>query len=253
MSNYINENLLSSEPLRKQRDAAKSLVTKWDRTGLLEGIDGEFEKSTMAQLLENQARQLISEASTTSPSAGSVGSGFKGDEEWSGVALPLVRRIFGSLAAQDFVSVQPMNLPSGLVFYLDFQHKNARMGFTANESVMGKTGPFSPSGSSAPFGEQGFYGAGRYGYTAATGSAIGIQFTTGSIASMSDINYDGDISGSGLYKITGSLGAADSDKLSVRAWSITGSTSVNVLDKALPQYTSIAGADGNGVVAEHAG
>ena len=45
-----------------------------------------------------------------------------GSEEWSGVALPLVRRIFGEIAAQDFVSVQPMNLPSGLVFYLDFKY-----------------------------------------------------------------------------------------------------------------------------------
>ena len=131
MSNYINENLLSSKPLVKQKDNAKALVVKWERTGLLDGLDDDWGKSSMAQLLENQARQLIKEApSTTSPSAGSVGSGFKGDEEWSGVALPLVRRIFGEIAAQDFVSVQPMNLPSGLVFYLDFQYGNARGGMT---------------------------------------------------------------------------------------------------------------------------
>ena len=169
MSNYINENLLSSQPLAKQKDNAKALVVKWERTGLLDGLDDDWGKSSMAQLLENQARQLIKEApSTTSPSAGSVGSGFKGDEEWSGVALPLVRRIFGEIAAQDFVSVQPMNLPSGLVFYLDFQYGNARSGMTKGSSLMGKTGPFSPSGSEAPFGKDGLYGAGRYGYTAAT-------------------------------------------------------------------------------------
>ena len=88
MSNYINENLLSAKPLARQRDAAKSLVAKWDRTGLLDGLDDDWSKSSMAQLLENQARQLIKEApSSTSPSAGSVGSGFKGDEEWSGVEI----------------------------------------------------------------------------------------------------------------------------------------------------------------------
>ena len=37
-SNYINENLLSAKPLRRQRDEAKSLVAKWDRTGLLDGL-----------------------------------------------------------------------------------------------------------------------------------------------------------------------------------------------------------------------
>jgi hypothetical protein len=38
----------------------------------------------------------------------------QGSEEWAGVALPLVRRIFAEFAAKEFVSVQPMNLPSGL-------------------------------------------------------------------------------------------------------------------------------------------
>jgi hypothetical protein len=34
----------------------------------------------------------------------------------------LVRKVFGSLSSKEFVSVQPMNLPSGLVFFLDFQY-----------------------------------------------------------------------------------------------------------------------------------
>ena len=51
-------------------------------------------KDTEWQSLENQAGQLIQEASVT---------GGQNAEEWSGVALPLVRRIFGELAAQDFV------------------------------------------------------------------------------------------------------------------------------------------------------
>ena len=81
----------------------------------------------MAVMLENQARQLIQENSATGGGAGGA-SVAAGSEEWSGVALPLVRRIFGEIAAQDFVSVQPMNLPSGLVFYLDFKYgKNAAL------------------------------------------------------------------------------------------------------------------------------
>ena len=92
----------------------RKLVGKWEPTGLLDDIDDSTKKQGMAVLLENQATQLIKEASAT----GTGGN----KEEWSGVALPLVRRIFGELSAQEFVSVQPMNLPSGLIFFLDFKY-----------------------------------------------------------------------------------------------------------------------------------
>ena len=111
----------------------------------------------MAVLLENQATQLIKEASAT----GTGGS----KEEWSGVALPLVRRVFGNIVAQELVSVQPMNLPSGLVFFLDFKYGDSFGKFTEGESLGGKTGPNNPSGSSAPFGVGGLYGEGRYDYS----------------------------------------------------------------------------------------
>ena len=95
----------------------RKLVDKWEPTGLLDDIEDSTKKTGMAVLLENQATQLIKEASQT----GTGGS----KEEWSGVALPLVRRIFGELSAQEFVSVQPMNLPSGLIFFLDFKYGSA--------------------------------------------------------------------------------------------------------------------------------
>ena len=123
----------------------------------------------MAVMLENQAKQLLSENSGTGGQAAGAAVAAS-SEEWSGVALPLVRRIFGEIAAQDFVSVQPMNLPSGLVFYLDFKYgKNVEgygslgdSGINAGgevESLAGKTGPNSPSGSSSPYGVGGLYGA----------------------------------------------------------------------------------------------
>ena len=59
MSNYINDALLDASPYKKQQDDAKKLVNKWDKTGLLDGIDGDFQRGGMAQLLENQARELI--------------------------------------------------------------------------------------------------------------------------------------------------------------------------------------------------
>ena len=76
--------LLDPSPMRKQKEESQKLVSKWSKSGLLEGMDNEWQKSGMAVLLENQARQLISENSKTSPNAGAG----VGDEEWSGVALP---------------------------------------------------------------------------------------------------------------------------------------------------------------------
>ena len=88
-------------PSTERRKETEKLIKKWEATGLLEGLDREDKVHNMAQLLENQAKQIIDETSRV---------GGPGTEEWSGVALPLVRRIFGELAAQDFVSVQPINI-----------------------------------------------------------------------------------------------------------------------------------------------
>ena len=132
MSNYVNDALLDASPYKKQQEEAKHLVNKWDKTGLLDGLNEDFQKSGMAVLLENQAKQLINEFTATGGRSGGQSSVIAGSEEWSGVALPLVRRIFGEIAAQDFVSVQPMNLPSGLVFYLDFKYGKTVEGYGSN-------------------------------------------------------------------------------------------------------------------------
>ncbi len=146
MSNYINENLLGTSPLKSQQAEAKKLVAKWDKTGLLDGLNEDFKKSGMAVMLENQAKQLLNEFTGTGGRAGGGAAAGAGSEEWSGVALPLVRRIFGEIAAQDFVSVQPMNLPSGLVFYLDFKYGKTTAGseaegFGADAAAVAEPGP----------------------------------------------------------------------------------------------------------------
>jgi len=119
------------------RDLAKegaALISKWENTGLLEGIGDDTARSGMARLLENQAKELLRESSSM---AGADVEGF------AAVAFPLVRRVFGSLIANDLVSVQPMSLPSGLIFFLDFTFggnyfdTDDRVGFQVGESVYG--------------------------------------------------------------------------------------------------------------------
>ena len=128
MSNISNLLQDSKAAFATQRNETQGYVTKWEKTGLLEGLTGEYDKHNTAILLENQAKQLISEA-------GNSTSGM--NDEWNGVALPLVRRIFAEISAKDFVSVQPMNLPSGLVFWLDFKYGSTTGGHAAQESVFG--------------------------------------------------------------------------------------------------------------------
>lgn len=140
---FLNEAATAHQQLTEQ---ARRVAGKWEKSGLLEGLEGH-EKNGMAVLLENQAGQLLNEASAT------------GAENWEGVALPLVRKVLGQIASKNFVSVQPMNLPSGLVFYLDFEYGTTVGQRTSGDSIYGIT-----SGSGT-LPRQGFYGVGRFTYT----------------------------------------------------------------------------------------
>ena len=115
-----------------QRDMAKegqALLNKWGQTGLLEGLSNDHQKQTMARLLENQAKELLRESSSM---------GNSDVEGFAAVAFPIVRRVFAGLIANDLVSVQPMSLPSGLIFFLDFTFSNEiGAGNTADQFRMG--------------------------------------------------------------------------------------------------------------------
>ena len=108
----VIETLTEGIRARSLANEGEALMSKWEKTGLLEGLN-DVNRSNMARLLENQAAQLLKETSTMS--AGDV-------EGFAAVAFPIVRRVFGNLLAQDLVSVQPMSLPSGLIFFLDFTY-----------------------------------------------------------------------------------------------------------------------------------
>jgi hypothetical protein len=118
---------------RNLKQEGDALLKKWEKTGLLEGIDSDNTRHGMARLLENQAKQLLKEAAGSAMAQGDV-------EGFASVAFPLVRRVFGGLLANDLVSVQPMSLPSGLIFFLDFTFGNDRVaaGAIDGESLFGQ-------------------------------------------------------------------------------------------------------------------
>jgi len=224
-----------------QSDAAK-LAAKWEVTGLLEGLRSETDKNNMSLILENQAKQLVVEQSSVGGGSGfgafSVGQG----AEWAGIALPLVRKVFGQIAAKEFVSVQPMNLPSGLVFYLDFQYGTAKNPFTQGQSLYGNTGSQYPF--STPAAEGGLYGAGRFTYSTNQFSAS-FTVTTASItsASFSELNFDSALSASaaaGTIKkivVDASTITASLDDQAVRGFVLTSGSKVTVATN-LPAFTT---------------
>jgi hypothetical protein len=196
-------------PQARLMQETRGLVNKWVKTGLLEGLKSDIEKSHMSILLESQAKQLIEEASVTGTQGNS--------EQWAGVALPLVRRVFAEIAAKEFVSVQPMNLPSGLVFYLDFKYGSNSGVFTVDSttnysSLFGGISssatqtnfPWKLGSTNAPVG--GLYGPGRFGYTVNDQNSWA-TYTTAS-ATLSDINFDTGNSNDPLYASISSSYAA---------------------------------------------
>ena len=239
MANFDLSKLMEGKnPTSIMLEQTRGLKSKWEKTGLLEGIDNKPQQHAMAVLLENQAKQLLDEATGTSTTGGS--------EEWSGVALPLVRRIFGEIAAKEFVSVQPMNLPSGLIFYMDFKYGTTTNGFTKGDSIYGNSGAvgkdsLSPAGdklgsTQSPTG--GLYGSGRFGYTvndAASSSAAGLWST--SSVSFADVNYDSNFVATGSYKKVTVGIPSDADYNAVKAFSIAGA---QITGDIYPQFTAIS-------------
>jgi hypothetical protein len=111
----------------------RQLTEKWNRTGLLRGLEGQ-NRENMAVMLENQAAQLLREANSLSTGGGSGAA--SGDiRGFQNIAFPIVRRVFGGLVANDLVSIQPMSLPSGLLFYLDYTYGTETGGYAAGDST----------------------------------------------------------------------------------------------------------------------
>ena len=262
--------LLPHQAQNEQNKVAYQLEKKWERTGLLEGIASEVERKGMAVLLENQAKQLVTEANQTGTGAN--------DEQWAGVALPLVRRIFAEIAAKDFVSVQPMNLPSGLVFFLDFKYgtKQGTTGTAGGNDFL--TGAGRTSQTDSVFGvtdttnggtaaTEGLYGPGRFGYTindvtsstltlanavtsARTGSvAVGTGvFTNGGNLSAAQFdwftNYNSELSASVVANSNGAFTVLSIPTASISGFDPKGVRAFNVfgtnLDGVYPEFTRIS-------------
>lgn len=123
MSELLRSGKVGMTTFKNLAEQRTAIVKNWDDSGLLEGLRGT-QKSNVAQLLENQAQAMLNEV-TLDASAG----------RFDTVAFPIVRRVFSRLLANELVSVQPLALPSGLLFYMDARVSWAGADNTFNTSL----------------------------------------------------------------------------------------------------------------------
>ena len=233
MSNLVQSLLESANPYTSQMGVTQKLAKKWAKSGLLEGLK-DYDRNNMAMILENQAKQLVMEESSTGGNVTNGATFTPGNgEQWAGVALPLVRKIFGQIASKEFVSVQPMNLPAGLVFYLDFQYgNNIPKPFQKGNSVYGNlvNTPNSGFGNSATGG---LYGQGRFGYSINQFSASNATVASVAAATFAQVNFNQEYSQSivagtmiAINFLTSSISSI-MDTNGIRAFEVSASTVVN--------------------------
>ena len=243
---------------RDMRAEGHALLTKWERTGLLEGLTDDRKKQGMARLLENQAKELLREASTM---AGGDVEGF------AAVAFPIVRRVFAGLIANDLVSVQPMSLPSGLIFFLDFTVSRdngqgtddmySRLGYKWSGSLHGGGVVGAQVTGGVDLDEYGVGLAGgpynlNNGYSSPTGSALGNAITITPLAGYHGEYGDVDTDGAGLMtevRWDGDLVSGSTTVATIRVLK-SGLDQVN-LDG--PQSLNVSSSSGNGVLQNAAG
>jgi hypothetical protein len=134
MSELLNSGKVGLTVFKNLAEQRKAIVNSWSDSGLLdEGYDSNgnpirmkgIKAANVAQLLENQAAAMLNEV-TLDSSAG----------RFDTVAFPIVRRVFSRLLANEIVSVQPLALPSGLLFYMD-----ARVSYDGSDTKYGANPP----------------------------------------------------------------------------------------------------------------
>lgn len=90
---------------------------------LTEGVD-DYQRLVLETLLDNAQKWVLSETSDTS-----------NVQMFTTYGFPLIRRVFPNLIANELVSVQPISMPTAMIFYLDFEYGNARFGVNAGAVI----------------------------------------------------------------------------------------------------------------------
>ena len=236
MNNYSK---FLHEQTKYQRESnykkTQRLVEEWEPTQLLEGLS-ESDRHKLAQLLQNQAMDLVTESTKTGTTPNA--------ENWEGIALPMVRKIFVEQLAKQLVHTQALDRPSGYVFYLDFKIENDRPDaspiYNANESVYGTT-----EGENDPQG--GFYGKTRYSYTMNYQQASLPESSAPEDATLRDVQYDANlvekVNAGDIKKATFALGGLEDEVDTLGLETFIFEDPAGLVTNVYREYTTLDGAN----------
>jgi hypothetical protein len=109
------------------------LVQKWSKA--LDGITSDYTARVTAQLLENQAKAVLSESQRIQEEQLSTGATHVGNiGTFQKFAFPLVRRVYPNLVFNYIGATQPMDAPVSQIFYLG----NSRWSGALGQAVYSK-------------------------------------------------------------------------------------------------------------------
>ena len=130
---------------------SETLEKKW--APVLEAQDApkfkdNYRKSITAVLLENQEKALFEERSQASflsegnaiggSNVGGTQTGGTGIQTWDPVLISLVRRAMPNIVAYDIAGVQPMTMPTGLIFAMKSQYQQGNPMANNREALFNK-------------------------------------------------------------------------------------------------------------------
>lgn len=186
MSELLNSGQVGLTVLKNLSEQRKEIIKNWEQSGLLEHLNGQ-KKSNIAQLLENQASHMLNEVTLDSHAG-----------RFDTVAFPMVRRIFSRLLANEIVSVQPLALPSGLLFFMDARVSSDKVApYNTSQSNYGPTYTensayerfYNNRGYDASFGTATTaYGNSVSLTSGSTGASTGLISTTVTLGTSFDVN-----------------------------------------------------------------
>src|SRR5208337_1403320 len=99
---------------RLRKEQKEKILGKWKP--FLKGIEDEYLRESTAMLLENEAQYLMEDPATQSTDVVGIQK----------ILLPIVRRVFPNLVANNLVSVQPLAGPTGVIFWLKYEFASTK-------------------------------------------------------------------------------------------------------------------------------
>lgn len=126
-----------NEAIQRTRSRGRSLAESERWAPYVESMDNEYDQEVVATLLQNQLENLAPNFQNYTEVTKTLQIG--GYDKYS---FPMVRAIYANLISNQLVSVQPMNGPTTMIFYMDYLYGTTKGNIAEGTTVFdARTGP----------------------------------------------------------------------------------------------------------------